>query len=218
MICAIHQPNFFPWLGFFDKIEKCDIFVLLDDVQVPKKGGSYTNRVNFNIGNKSQYFSAPIQKDSLILNEIEFVKNNWRDKLIKTLQSNYAKSKNFSEYKEFVFDLVSNKENNIAKYNEFTIIEFCKLLDIDTSKIKKSSIMNISTTSTQRLIDIMKYKNCDTYISGGGGDNYQDSELYKKNNIKLIYQDFEHPIYPQKSKEFIKGLSIIDYIFEGLDK
>ena len=44
-IVAIHQPNFFPWLGYFDKINKSDIFIFLDDVQFPKKGGNWTNRV-----------------------------------------------------------------------------------------------------------------------------------------------------------------------------
>ena len=33
---AIHQPNYLPWLGYFAKIKKCDIFVFLDDVQFSK--------------------------------------------------------------------------------------------------------------------------------------------------------------------------------------
>ena len=41
-ICAIHQPNFFPWLGYFDKTVRADIFVLLDDVQYQKTGGNWT--------------------------------------------------------------------------------------------------------------------------------------------------------------------------------
>ena len=217
MKCGIHQPNFFPWLGYFDKIKTSDTFVILDDVQVPKKGGSYTNRVNLNIGGKSQYFTAPIQKESLIINEIEFVKTNWRDKMIKTLQSNYGKSKNFLEYKDFIFDLVNNSENNISKYNEHAIIELCKFLNIDITKIVKSSDMNIQTTSTQRLIDIMRELDCNTYISGGGGDNYQDAQLYESNGVTLTYQNYEHPIYTQKSSEFIKGLSVLDFIFEGFE-
>ena len=32
-IVACHQPNFLPWLGFFAKMAKADVFILLDDVQ-----------------------------------------------------------------------------------------------------------------------------------------------------------------------------------------
>jgi len=217
MLCAVHQPNFFPWLGYLDKIKTSDKFVLLDDVQIQKTGSTYTNRVALNIGGISKNFTAPIIKNSLQINEIEFVKNNWRDKFIKTLQANYAKSKNFKIYKDFVFEVISYKENNLSLYNENAILKICNLLEIDTNHIIKSSNMNIQTTSTQRLIDICQEVKCDKYISGGGGDNYQEQELYDKYNIKLAYQEYKHPIYSQKSEEFIYGLSVIDYIFEGLE-
>ena len=80
MLCAVHQPNFFPWLGYLDKIKTSDKFVLLDDVQIQKTGSTYTNRVALNIGGISKNFTAQIIKNSLQINEIEFVKNNWRDK------------------------------------------------------------------------------------------------------------------------------------------
>ena len=40
---AIHQPNFFPWLGYFDKISRSDDFVFLNDVQFQKTGGLTLN-------------------------------------------------------------------------------------------------------------------------------------------------------------------------------
>ncbi len=49
-IVAIHQPNFFPWLGYFDKIARCDHFVLLDHVQFQKTGGVWSNRVRMMVG------------------------------------------------------------------------------------------------------------------------------------------------------------------------
>jgi hypothetical protein len=216
MKCAIHQPNFFPWLGFIDKIKNSDKFVLLDDVQIQKTGGSYTNRVSLNISGASRIITAPIIKNSLKINEVEFVKNNWREKFVKTLQANYAKSKNFNIYKDFIFDLVLHKENNLALYNENAILKICNLLEIDTNHIIKSSDMNISTASTQRLVDICEEVGCNNYIFGSGGDNYQDNELFDKRNIEVTYQDFKHPVYSQRSEKFIYGLSVIDFIFEGL--
>ena len=35
-ILAAHQPQYLPWLGFFDKIAQADVFVLLDNVQFKK--------------------------------------------------------------------------------------------------------------------------------------------------------------------------------------
>ena len=44
MILASHQPNFFPYLGFFYNMNKADIFVFSDDVKFAKKNfQNYTN-------------------------------------------------------------------------------------------------------------------------------------------------------------------------------
>src|SRR5581483_975536 len=36
MLVAIHQPQFLPWLGYLDKIDRADLFVVLDCVQFKK--------------------------------------------------------------------------------------------------------------------------------------------------------------------------------------
>ena len=104
MICAIHQPNFSPWLGYFDKIKRCDKFVVLDDVQYQKKGGTWSNRVAINIHGQSKWITAPINRPSGLwnINETTFQSNNWRDKIIKTLQANYSKAPFFKENRDFI--------------------------------------------------------------------------------------------------------------------
>ena len=62
MIVAIHQPNFFPWLGFFDKIARADVFCLLDNVQFPKTGGTWINRVQLWINGKAAWATAPVDR------------------------------------------------------------------------------------------------------------------------------------------------------------
>lgn len=37
MICAIMQPTYLPWIGYFDLIDTVDHFVFLDDAQVLKR-------------------------------------------------------------------------------------------------------------------------------------------------------------------------------------
>ena len=219
--CLIHQPDFFPWLGFFDKIQQCDKFVLLDDAQITKTGSSYLNRVSFNIAGVSKEFTAPIVRTSGTqnYNETQYINNKWKSKLKKTIQANYAKAKNFNQYKNDIFELIEFDSYNLVEYNLNAIKKICKILNIDlSSKLVLSSDLNINTTSTQRLIDICQKTNTNTYLSGHGAKDYQVEYLFKENDINLIYHDFNHPIYTQKSETFIYGLSAIDYIFEGLDK
>jgi len=214
-ICAIHQPNFFPWLGYFDKIRRADNFIILDDVQYQKTGGSWSNRVALNINANSQFFSAPITRPSGLqnINEVTFAPGNWRVKLLKTLQANYAKTSFFELYKDFVFALIENPEENIAAYNIHSIRELCTLFGIETPLVLSSSF-GFETSSNQLLIDLTKASGGNCYMAGGGAGGYQDMDLFAQQGIDFIYQDFSHPVYEQiKTPEFLPFLSILDYIF-----
>jgi hypothetical protein len=65
----------------------------------------------------------------------------------------------------------------------------------------------------ERLISITKALNADTYLSGAGGQEYLDQGLFPANQIKLIFQQFEHPVYNQIQGEFISHLSVLDLLF-----
>jgi hypothetical protein len=213
-IVGIHQPNFMPWLGYFYKINQSDVFIFLDDVQFQKKGASYTNRVSININSESKYLTIPVNRNSGVwsINKTTF-DDRFKKKLISSLQGNYAKAKYFKENKEFIFDLINFNTDNLADYNMHFILEICKKLAI-TTNIIKSSDFNITTTSTQRLIDLIKKVDGNVYLSGDGGDNYQEHEMYKNESIELIYNKMSTFKYKQlKTDEFIGGLSIVDAIF-----
>ena len=86
-------------------------------------------------------------------------------------------------------------------------------IEID-SKLVLSSEYSFQTSSNELLIDLTKATKCNTYMAGGGASEYQDISMFEKKGLNFLYQNFEHPIYKQSNtKEFIKGLSIIDYIF-----
>ena len=61
-VVSIHQPNFFPWLGYFEKIVRSDYFIFLDNVQFPKKGGSWTNRVKLIVSGQPKWLTANINR------------------------------------------------------------------------------------------------------------------------------------------------------------
>lgn len=214
-VVAIHQPNFFPWLGFFDKIHRADVFILFDDVQFPKTGGVWSNRAMFLVSGEARWITATIDRNyhgTKNINEMNFhATDSWRNKMFKSLENNYNKHPYYDEVITEIFPLLNNKENNIALYNVHAILRIAKIIEIDLNNIKLSSKLEKSGKSNELLINLTKSVNGDTYMCGGGADGYQEAEVFKSNDVKLEFQNFQHPTYPQfKRSSFTAGLSIID--------
>ena len=214
-IVGIHQPNFFPWLGYFHKIMKVDHFVFLDDVQFPKSDGNWTNRVPLLFFGEMNWATAPIERNfsgKKNINQINIRNENiWKSKLLKTLKMSYKKHPFYLETIDVIEPLILSNEQKLSKYNINSIKTILNHLQIDSRKIKLSSNLNQKGSSNELLINLTKYFSSNIYMCGGGADGYQDENIFNKNNIKLLYQNFQHPFYNQfKQKNFIKGLSIID--------
>lgn len=214
---AIHQPNFFPWLGYFHKIVHADKFVILDDVQLVKTGGSYTHRVKFLISGKDVWYSVPVKRPksgTISIAETEFHREDWHRKFLNSLQMNYAKHKFFGDYFPEIEKMCKNHDNLIANFNEKSILWVCSYLGISEEKFILSSSLGIDTTSTERLADIVTKLEDRVYLEGGGAGGYQEDSLFEERGLKVQKQNFKHPTYEQKgSAEFKAGLSILDAFF-----
>jgi len=223
LIVGMHQPNLMPWIGYFYKIFQSDIFIFVDDVQFIKSGSSYTNTIRLNERGKLIKLTVPIKRvtgETQNINEITYAKNNWQRKIIRSLELNYAKCDYYKENRDFIFDLINTECSNYSEYNINFIQEISKRLELGTefrvsSEIDKGVVEN----ATDRIVKLAKAVDASHFISGRGGDNYQDHNLYKENNIELVYSDFVDFEYKQyRTEQFIKGLSIVDSIFNiGFD-
>ncbi len=214
-IVSIHQPNFFPYLGFFDKIIKSDIFILLDDVQFQKTGGNWTNRVLIMMNKEPKWLTAPIQRNfsgTKNINEMTFIDSEeWRYSLINRIKENYKKFPFYLPTINFIEPLIMNKEQNITKFNTFVIKSIIEYLNIRDTKIYNSSSFNLKLKSSKLLCELTKIVDGKTYLCGDGAADYFDELPFKEDKIKVFYQEFTHPTYKQKnSGNFVKGLSIID--------
>lgn len=202
-------------MGFFDKIVRSDIFVILDSVQFPKTGGFWANRVKVIIGGEPKWITMPIIRaysGTRLISEIEIDHSgNWNGKILRTIEVNYKKADHFPEIFPLIEKLLNNKETNLSRFNLVIINSLCSLLGIDTSKFMLSSALKTKGNATELLISILRLIKADAYMCGGGAQKYQEDVLFSKNNIELIYQSFSHPVYRQfNSAEFVPGLSIID--------
>ena len=223
-IVAIHQPNFFPWLGYFDKIARADVFCLMDNVQFPKKGGTWTNRVRLLVSGKPTWITAPVDRSYHGVRPIAQMQISndpvWRTKLLKTVRTAYAKAACFQEVFPFLEDLITNPTRCLAEYNEGAIRHTCDAIGLKETEIVRGSTLEVEGEATDLLISMVRALDGTAYLCGGGAGGYQEDEKFSEAGIELIYQNFRHPVYSQApQREFVAGLSIIDALlhcgFEG---
>jgi hypothetical protein len=213
---AIHQPNFFPWLGYFDKLARSDVFVSLDHVQLPKTGsGTWINRVKLLIGGADRWVTAPIRRGHGLqtILEAEFDSSTpWRRKTLASLQGSYKKAPHYAEAMAVVEPLIANPDDRVAEYNLAATRGIAAALGLDTGKIVRSSELAHQGASNELLISLTRAVGGTAYVAGGGAGGYQQDELFAAAGVGLEYQGFSHPTYRQHGApgEFVAGLSVID--------
>jgi len=215
MIAAIHQPNYLPWLGYFYKIYRSDVFVFLDNVQLPQ-GRSFANRNKIKTAQNTMWLTVPCKKRNRagqLISEVEIDNDiNWRGKHWKTMEHNYGKASYFGKCCGFFQDLYRREWTKIAELNEYAIETIARMFGLN-GQFTRASALKVSGAGTELLINICKVVGADTYLSGSGGKNYMDEGAFEKESINLVYYDFKHPTYRQLWGDFVPNLSIIDLLF-----
>ena len=212
MVIAIHQPQYLPWLGYFDKIYRADIFVLLDNVQFKKN--EWQNRNKIKTAQGWQWLTVPVKyKFPQLINEVEI--NNtvrWQHKHKQAILTNYRKAP-YYHYLDDFFELIFSHQWKIISNLNITIVKcLVKILGIETPIYVASKLKDLPKNADERLIAIIKHFGGDTYLAGSGGKNYMDLNKYKRNNIMVMFQDYKHPIYKQLFEGFKPYMSVIDLI------
>ena len=212
MKVCIQQPQYLPYIGFFHKLMHSDVCVILDDVEYSKN--DLFNRNKIKTSQEWCWLTVPVKANMKQLIKDVKINNssNWKKKHSMAIQSNYQKAAFFNTYWDFFEKYYSKEWDTLTELNMESLKYLAKVLDIPI-KFVMSSELNITTSKTQRLIDICKKVGADTYVSGTGAKDYMNDKLFEKENIKLLYQDFNHPVYNQQFGEFEKFMSIIDLLF-----
>lgn len=217
MQAAVLQPGYLPWLGFFDQLYKSDVFVVYDDVQYDKHGWRNRNRIKTPQG--VQWLTVPVFSKGLpLIKDIKIDnKENWGKKHLQGIKQNYSKAPFFDRYIGFFEGLYDKEWNYLIDLDMEIIDYFTDTLGIKTKRVF-SSELGISGTQTERLIDVCRHFNADSYLTGDSAKNYLDENLFKEAKIELIYHNYKHPPYRQLYGEFIPYLSAVDLFFNEGDK
>lgn len=219
MIVTIHQPEHIPWLGFFDKVRRADTFVILDGAQFEKNYFQNRNKIRTQKG--WSWVTVPVitkGRYPQLINQVEINNNvRWRKKCWTSIFMNYSKASFFPQYNNFLKSIYDREWTSLADLNEEIIRYIIHALGIEVEIIRASEL-GVTGRRTDLLLEICQKLNADVYLSGISGKDYLEEYKFTEQGIKVIYQEFYHPIYKQVYEPFIPGMSIVDLIFNHGDK
>ena len=220
-VVAICQLNFLPWLGYFDLIDRSNIFVLLDDVEFSKQSWQQRNRIKTTNGN--HWLTVPVIYRGHSGQEIKSVRikenSNYKKKHINTIKQYYSKSTYFNMYINELSLIINKPHQYLVELNIDLINWLCLKIGINTRLIKSSQMSIDISERVEKLVNICKELGADHYLSPAGSKEYiEENNIFSKHGIKLLYQDYKHPTYNQMYGDFIPFMSVIDLLFNEGDK
>lgn len=213
---AILQPNYIPWKGVFDLIDRVDHFVFYDDVQYTKK--DWRNRNYIKSKDSDLLLSVPVKtkgktgqliKDTLIDND-----HKWQLKHYKSIVNCYKQSQFFERYHFILEELyLNNTWILLSELNVFSTKLISKAINIQTNWHLSSNLSKSGSKIGDKAIKICKELNCKYFINGPSSKKFLDLNLFKKNNIHVEFIKYEYPSYLQQYTPFSHNVSILDVIF-----
>ncbi len=214
MIVTIHQPEHLPWLGFFNKLSKAELFVILDSVQFEKNYFQNRNRI---IGsNAPQYIGIPVISAGHMSGTIASTKiaeqsnPKWRARYLNTVKMSYSRHPYFTEVYPLIESAISMETDLLCDINIRIIQTFAEKLGF-FPKYVRSSELNVSGLKSELILDICKETKANIYIAGPSGRDYLNMRSFSDAGIKVVFNDYHHPEYPQKKRsEFVPYMSALD--------
>ena len=201
-----------PWLGYFDKMRSCDLFVLLDSVQYEKNEWENRNKIMTPQG--PHWLTVPVSHnfgDKITEVRIDTAVA-WKATHVKTLAQNYAMAKCFRSLMPDLEKLYSAPYRYLSEINLASVRLLKEKLKIQTP-LRLLSEDQVDGAATLRLVNLCRKFGADTYLAGAGGRDYMDLSLFEAARIKVAFQDYRHPRYRQFTSEFTPFLSALDLIF-----
>ena len=216
MRCAILQPSYMPWRGYFHQIQKSDVFVFLDDVQFDKHGWRNRNRIK--TANGSVWLTIPVAKkgnvaDHIPISEIDIVwERPWNAKHWQTIRQSYARAPHFAATAALLEPFFAQRPARLADFTIDLTVALAGALGLPTRFVRSSELLAVGS-KTDRLIDLLRKVGARHYVSGPSAQSYIEPDKFAAAGITLEYMSYDYAPYPQLHPPYDPQVSIIDLLF-----
>lgn len=212
MIFAVHQPNFCPWLGFFLKLHSVDVFVILDDVQMPL-GRSFVSRTKIRGGQAGTWLSLSTSGPSgLKIADVPLApqSHGFRERNLNLLRDRYSRCEHFSRVFPVIEREYARGSERLIELNLGLIAGFNDLLGI-SKPLVLSSTLRTTGAGDLRIAEIGVALGASGYLSGVGGSAYQQEQTYIDAGIQLVTLEVPRQIARLENV----GFSLIDHLMSS---
>jgi len=211
MKVAIHQPQYLPWLGYLDKLDSADVFIILDTVQFKKHEWQNRNRIRTKEG--WQWLTVPIiDRFPERIDRVEINRRvDWARKHSQALRLQYAKAPYWSPLGPAILTLLERPWPFLCDLNIAVLDALCAHLNIATPRLMASKL-SAREEPTDRLIDLCRAVGGTEYLAGQAGPDYMDLGRFAEEGIAVSAQAYRHPEYSQRYTPFVSHLSVVDLL------
>ncbi len=212
MIVAVHQPHYFPWAGYLDKMDTADVFVLLDTVQYEKNGWQNRNRIKTAQG--WQWLTVPVlHRFGTPISDIRIEnRSGWAKKHRKTLAAGYARAPYYSRYTGWLDDVYGREWERLDALNGEMLAFLAGEIGVKTPVVRASALGDLPGDPNERLAAMVRRLGGDVYLAGSGCGDYLRREVFEDSGVEVIFQDFHPTEYPQFHGDFVPGLAVFDLL------
>lgn len=211
---AILQSNYIPWKGYFDLINKVDLFIFHDDLQYTK--GDWRNRNLIKTPKGVQWLTIPCgTNEHRLICEVELTDQSWQAKHWALIKVNYERADYFKEYRPFFEEIyLGMKWQNLSGMNQAIVTRIAReLLGVKTA-FEDSRKYSLTQRKAERVKELLLKCGAEEYISGPAAKDYLSEEFLADAGIKLEWMSYDdYPEYPQFHPPFTHQVSIIDLLF-----
>ncbi len=211
MRVAVHQPNYLPYLGYFDKLDAADVFIVLDTVQFAKHDWQNRNRIRTKNG--WQWLTVPvIDRFPERIDQVEVNgRTDWSRKHGQALRLHYGGCRFWDAMGPPLTELLKRPWQRLCDLSLTTLDLLCQQLGIRTPRMLASSLP-AREEPTDRLIDLVRAVGGTIYLAGRMGPAYLDVPRFSQAGIAVEVQAYLHPAYPQRYPPFLPDLSVVDLL------
>jgi len=216
---SICQPHYLPWIGYFEMIDRVELFVFLDDVDFIKREWKNRNKIRKDARSAdTKWLSVPIEhtdQRGTWIRDARIADTPWRQQHMDGFRHVYRRTAHFADAFELLRSSLEGPQVTLGDLNVGSIATICEYLGITTA-LERSSTTGCEGKKTDKLLSLAKSVNATSYLANNGSAAYLDESRFLEAGIDCAYQDYQHPDYGQahggEELPFLSHLSILDLI------